>query len=97
MCDYKGVTDHVTTINIPATVGGAKTSSNSGLHLGNDSRGGGKIRFYESKGGNGVKIHVRKQTKSRGVWGHAPQKIFVFLDSLRLLLMHSQVPENDQK
>ena len=49
----------------------------AGLHLGNDSRGG-KIRFYESKGGNGVKIRVRKHTTSRGVWGHAPQKIFVF-------------------
>ena len=49
----------------------------SGLHLGNDSRGG-KIRFYESKGGNGVKIFVPKHTTSRGVWGHAPQKIFVF-------------------
>ena len=68
----------------------------AGLHLGNDSRGG-KIRFYESKGGNGVKIRVRKHTTSRGVWGHAPPENFCILDSLRLLLMHSQVPENDQK
>ena len=49
----------------------------AGLHLGNDSRGG-KIWFYESKGGNGVKIRVRKHTTCRGVWGDAPQKIFVF-------------------
>ena len=68
----------------------------TGLHLGNDSRGG-KIRFYESKGGNGIKIRVRKHTTSRGVWGHFPPENFCILDSLRLLLMHSQVPENDQK
>ena len=49
----------------------------SGLHLGNDSRGG-KIQFYESKGGHGVKIHVRKHTTSRGSGGMPPQKIFVF-------------------
>jgi len=44
----------------------------AGLHLGNDSRGG-KIRFYESKGGggNGVKIDVHKHIASRRVWEHA--------------------------
>ena len=68
----------------------------TGLHLGKDSRGA-KYGFMRVRGGNGVKIRVRKHTKSRGVWGHAPPEIFCILDSLRLLLMHSQVPENDQK
>ena len=68
----------------------------SGLHLGNDSRGA-KYSFIRVRGGNGVKIRVRKYTTSRGVWGHAPPENFCILDSLRLLLMHSQVPENDQK
>ena len=36
-----------------------KLSGTAGLHIGNDSRGG-KIRFYESKEGNGVKIRVCK-------------------------------------
>ena len=49
----------------------------SGLHLGNDSRGG-KIRFYESRGGDDVKIRMCKHTASRGVWGHAPRK-FLYL------------------
>ena len=53
-----------------------------GLHLGNDSRGGGKIRFYESKGGggggDGVNIRVCKHMASRGVWGHALQKFLYF-------------------
>ena len=49
----------------------------TGLHLGNDSRGG-KIRFYESKGGNGVKIRVRKHMTSRGVWENAPPRKFLY-------------------
>jgi len=70
----------------------------TGLHLGNDLRGG-KIKFYESKGGNGVKIGVHKHMASRGVWGHAPRKFLNF----RLSQIASgafQVPdvsENDQK
>ena len=44
------------------------------------------------RGGNGIKIRVRKHMTSRGVWGHAPPENFCILDSLRLLLMHSQVP-----
>ena len=66
-----------------------------GLHLGNDSRRG-KIRFYESKGGDGVKICLCKHTASRGSGGMPPGN-FRILDSLRLLLVHSQVPKNDQK
>ena len=46
--------------------------NSAGLHPGNDSRGG-KIWFYESKGGNGVKIRV-----PGGSGGMPPQKIFVF-------------------
>ena len=38
----------------------------SGLHLGTDSMGGDKMRFYESKGGDGVRIHVHKHTISMG-------------------------------
>jgi len=49
----------------------------SGLHLDNDSRGG-KMRFYKSKGGNGVNIGVCKHMVSRGIWGHAPQEMFEF-------------------
>ena len=49
---------------------------------------GGKIRFYESKGGGGVKIRVCKHTASRGSGGMPPRK-FCILDSLRLLLVHS--------
>jgi len=49
----------------------------SGLHLGNNSRGS-KITFYESKGGNGVKIGVRKHMASRGSGGMPPRK---FLNS----------------
>ena len=47
----------------------------SGLHLGNNSRGG-KIRFYESKGGNSIKICMCKHTPSRGIWRHASQGNF---------------------
>ena len=57
---------------------------------------GEKIRFYECKGGNGVKIHVCKHTASRGTEVMPPGN-FCVLDSLRLLLVHSQVPEDDQK
>jgi len=73
--------------------------SQAGLHLENNSRGG-KIRFYESKGGNGVKICVCVSTQHLGGSGGMPQGNFCVLDSLRLLLVHSQVPdssENDQK
>ena len=55
----------------------------SGLHLGNDSRGG-KIRFCEIKRGDAVKIRVRKQCLRN----------FCILD-FQLLLVHSQVPEKD--
>ena len=48
-----------------------------GLHLGNDSRGG-KIRFYESKGGNGVKIRVHKHMTSRGGLGACPPRKFLY-------------------
>ena len=68
----------------------------SGLHLGNDSRGA-KYGFMRVRGGNGVKIRVRKLTTSRGSGGMPLPENFCILDSLRLLLMHSQVPENDQK
>ena len=61
------------------------------------TQGGAKYGFMRVRGGNGVKIRVRKHMTSRGVWGHAPPENFCILDSLRLLLMHSQVPENDQK
>ena len=45
----------------------SQSARTSGLHLGNDSRGG-----------NGVKIRVRKHTTSRGVWGHAPPRKFLY-------------------
>ena len=61
------------------------------------TEGGAKYGFMIVRGGNGVKICARKHTTSRGVWGHAPPENNCILDSLRLLLMHSQVPENDQK
>jgi len=49
----------------------------AGLHLGNDSRGGGKITFYEGKGGgNGVKIDVRKHMASKGS-GACPTRKFL--------------------
>jgi len=53
-----------------------KLYEHPGLHLGDDSRGG-KITFYESKGGNGIKIGVHKHMASRGS-GDAPQEIFEF-------------------
>ena len=65
------------------------TGTSSGLHLGNNSRGG-KIRFYESKGGNGIKICKRKHTASGGL-GACPPGNFCILESFRLLLVHSQV------
>jgi len=37
------------------------------------TQGEAKIKFYESKVGDGVKI----QMASREVWEHAPQEIFV--------------------
>ena len=41
--------------------------------------------------GDSVKIYVCIST---GIWGHTP-KIFCILESLRLLLVYSQVPENN--
>ena len=61
----------------------------AGLHLGNNSRGG-KIRFYESKGGNGIKTCMCKHTASGDV-GVCPPGNFCILDSFRLFLVHSQV------
>jgi len=55
------------------------------------TQGGGEIRFYESKGGNSVKIYVCKYTASMGGLGACPLGNFCILDSLRLLLVHSQV------
>ena len=52
---------------------------------------GGKIRFCESEGGNGVKIRVHKYTALRGIWEHTPPENFCILNSLKLLLVHSQV------
>jgi len=49
----------------------------TGLHLGNDSRGG-KITFYVSKGGDGVKIGVCKHMASRGSGGMPPRKFLNF-------------------
>ena len=50
-------------------------------HGGGGVGGVGKIRFYESKGGgggDGVKIHVRKHTASRGCGGMPPRKFLYF-------------------
>jgi len=49
----------------------------AGVHPGNGSRGGDKITFYESKGGNGIKIGICKHMASRGSGG-MPQEIFEF-------------------
>ena len=61
------------------------------------TQGGAKYGFMRVRGGNGVKICVHKHTTSRGSGGMPPPENICILDSLRLLLMHSQVPENDQK
>ena len=50
-----------------------------------DERGGGKIIHF----GVGGKGTVCDSEVSRGVWGHAPQKI-LNLDPLRSLLVHFQ-------
>ena len=47
----------------------------SGLHLGNDSRGA-KYGFMRVRGGNGVKIRVRKHMTSRG--SMPPRKFLYF-------------------
>ena len=38
-----------------------------------------------------------KHIKFRRIWGHAPPEKFCILYSLRLLLVHFQLPENDLK
>ena len=54
--------------------------SGTGLHLETFlGGGGGETRLFS--------MH----TIARGVWGHAPPGNFCILDSLRLLLVHSQV------
>ena len=45
------------------------------------TQGGAKYGFMRVRGGNGVKIRVRKHTTCRGVWGHAPPENFCILDS----------------
>ena len=58
----------------------------AGLHSAFYPRGG-EMSNYKKKGG---RRHVHKHMHTRGVWGHAPPGNFCFLDSLRLLLVHSQ-------
>jgi hypothetical protein len=45
--------------------------------------------MYENKGGGGH-LSACVSTQSLGVWGHVPPGKFCILDSLRLLLVHSQ-------
>ena len=66
-------------------------STLSGLRLESIPKGGGAQQAnMRSKGGGKIIFHVRKHMISRGVWGHAPPGNFCILDSLRLLLVHSQ-------
>ena len=44
----------------------------------------GFILEFQLGGGGGNDMLVLKQKPSRGVWGHAPPEIFLFLRALRL-------------